>query len=158
MHEIDEERVEVLCRLILRKFFTSRVKQACRVFLEKQKGLSQRNKLQRSAIHQESRAILVTGSSVANEAESSSGKKENRKNSRTRLPVAADRVSDERKSPNDVECATMCNRKRALPKPCSNVRKEKKVKSGCGSEQGGTRSNEERKNVVEFGSIFARIV
>ncbi len=51
----------VICRLILRKFFTSRTKHACRAFLEKQKGLLKRNKCQRNAIHLESRAISVTG-------------------------------------------------------------------------------------------------
>ncbi len=64
MHGVDEDRVEVICRLILRKFFTSRTKHACKVFLEKQKGLLTRNKFQRNAIHLESKAISVVGKST----------------------------------------------------------------------------------------------
>ena len=75
-HLIDEDRVEVICRLILlicclilRKFFTSRTKRACRVFLENQRGLSKRNKCQRNGIYSESRAILVQGNLLPNEDE-----------------------------------------------------------------------------------------
>ena len=68
-HLIDEDRVEVIRRLILRKFFTSRTKRACRVFLENQRGLSKRNKCQRNGIYSESRAILVQGNSLPNAAE-----------------------------------------------------------------------------------------
>ena len=68
-HLIDEDRVEVIRRLILRKFFTSRTKRACRVFLENQRGLSKRNKCQRNGIYSESRAILVQGNLLPNEDE-----------------------------------------------------------------------------------------
>lgn len=67
-HRIDDDRVEIICRLVLRKFFNSRTKRACRVFLENQKGLSKQNKCQRNGIYSESRAILVQGNSLPDEA------------------------------------------------------------------------------------------
>jgi hypothetical protein len=65
LHTLDEERISELCRSILRKFLTLRLRHMCDVFIDETKGVSRRNKFQRNAIYCESKAICLESDASA---------------------------------------------------------------------------------------------
>jgi hypothetical protein len=69
LHSVDQDRVAGICELISRAYFTTRLWQACRVFMETSKGVSIRNSYQRNAIYSESKAVFIQGDSDMREVE-----------------------------------------------------------------------------------------